>query len=61
MVNIMADNLAEGKEFFEVVLAGVEVEDALGVKKLLTDVDQERIILGQKQTRIFIIDDGENN
>ena len=56
MVNIMADNLAEGKEFFEVVLVGVEVEDALGVKQFLTNEDKERIILGRKQARVSILD-----
>ena len=56
LLDIEADNLTEPLENFEVVLSGVEVEDASGVKQVLSDGDRGRIILGQRQARVFIID-----
>ena len=56
LVNVVADDLEEETEFFEVILSGVEVRDASGMKLVLSHKDQGRIILGQKQARIFILD-----
>ena len=55
-VHIVADNMTEPQEFFEVVLSGVEIEDASGVEQVLTEEDRARIIFGQKRARIFITD-----
>ncbi len=56
LVDIETDDISEPEEFFEVFISTVEVNDAFGVKQVLTDVDHERIILGQKRARIFIHD-----
>ena len=56
LVSAVADDLEEETEFFEVVLSEVEVHDVHGVKLVLSDKDQGRIILGQKQARVFILD-----
>ena len=53
---ILADDIQEETEFFQVVLSGVEVENATGVQQELTEMDHKRIILVQDYARIIITD-----
>ncbi len=58
-MDIKADNVTEPMEYFDVVISGVEVLDASGVKQMLSAKDRRRIILGQKHANVFILD-GKN-
>lgn len=56
LVDIKEDYTSEPLESFDVVILGVEISDASGIKQVLSAEDHGRIILGQKRAHVFILD-----
>ena len=54
MVRIVADNITESRESFEMVILDVEILDVIGMKQVLTAEDRRRIVFAQRRTRIII-------
>ena len=55
-MDILADNVTEPQESFEVEISTVNIIIVSGVRQVLTDEDQKRIIIGQKRARVFIVE-----
>ena len=54
-IGIMADNLNEIEEYFDVVIANVSIRNASGAEIHLSDEERSRILTGY-HARIFIRD-----